>query len=236
MVAVGQALGYEADRMKGAKAAMSKALGSNREPIYVMRHGRTALDAMKRSDGWLDFPLTDDGRRGIIPAQQYLKDIPKPLVCIYAPDLKRNMETAEIIQSGMGIDPADIDVADEIKTWNLGKQLVGGKKTPNRPIVKFYMQHPDKTPEGGESMNAFCKRFMCWFENMAAEKRAGPVLMVLSGSNIRELSKYLMGDRELLDLDEGGLLKLTYSGKSWTGKVILGGKLQDGEDPFLYGS
>lgn len=233
---IGYASGHFADLAKGAKSAMGKALGSNKEPIYVMRHGRTALDALKRSDGWLDFPLTDDGRRGIIPAQQYLKDIPKPLVCIYAPDLKRNMETAEIIQSGMGIAPAEIEMSDEAKTWNLGKKLLGSKKYPNRPIVAYFMRHPDETPEDGESMNAFCKRFLGWFNAMAAEKRAGPVLCVLSGSNIRELSQYLTGDREALDLDEGGLMELNPKGKSWTGTVIMGGKHESGQEPSEYGS
>lgn len=235
MAQVGYASGYEADRVKGATAAMSKALGSDKEPVYVMRHGMTALDAMGRSDGWLDFPLTDDGRRGMIPAQQYLKDIKPPLVCIYAPFLKRNMETAEIIQSGLTPEPK-IEVSEEARTWNLGKKLLGSKKYPNRPVVKYYMEHPDETPEGGESLNAFYKRFMTWFEKMLSEKREGPILLVLSGSNIREISMHCTGDRETLDLDEGGLLELRPAGKSWTGTVILGGKEENGEDPSLYGS
>ena len=64
MTPTGYASGHHADLVKGAKSELSKALGTDKEPIYVMRHGRTALDALKRSDGWLDFPLTDDGRRG----------------------------------------------------------------------------------------------------------------------------------------------------------------------------
>ena len=236
MTPTGYASGHHANLVKGAKAELSKALGTDKEPIYVMRHGRTALDALKRSDGWLDFPLTDDGRRGIIPAQQYLKDIPKHLCCIYAPSLKRNQETAEIIQSGMGIDPPDIVTSDEAKTWNLGKKLLGSKKYPNRPIVEYYMKHPDETPEGGESMNAFCKRFLGWFKQLAGEKRAGPVLLVLSGSNIRELSQHLTGDREALDLDEGGLMELNHKGKSWTGTPIMGSKHESEEEPSVYGS
>ena len=58
------------------KALKADAAKGSDKHIYVMRHGRTALDAMKRSDGWLDFPLTDEGRRGTMKAQQYLKDLP----------------------------------------------------------------------------------------------------------------------------------------------------------------
>lgn len=236
MMKTGYASGLEADRAKGAKIAMGKALGSSKEPVYVMRHGRTALDTMKRSDGWLDFPLTDDGRRHLIPAQQYLKDIPKPLCCIYSPSLKRNMETAEIIQSGMGVDPADIVVDDDAKTWNLGKQMVGGKKAPNRPRVKHLMANPDETPEGGESLNDFYARFLKWFNRILDEKRAGPILLVLSGSCIREISLKLTGDRGKLDIDEGGLLLLRPAGGKWVGSVILGDKHESATDPRIYGS
>ena len=230
---IGHASGNEAT--KGAKTEMDKALSKGDEPIYVMRHGKTALDAMKRSDGWLDFPLTDEGRRGIIPAQQYLKDL-SPLVCIYAPPMKRNVETAEIIQSGMGIDEPDIVICEEAKTWNLGKQLIGSQKYPARPIVKYFMDHPDETPEGGESMNAFHKRFLTWIKGIMGEKRGGAVLIVLSGSSIRALSEHLTGDRESLELDEGGLMKMTPTGKMWNSNIIFGGKEQSEDDPTRYGS
>ncbi len=227
--------------MADAKDEIDKALKSEAEkerPIFVMRHGRTALDALKRSDGWLDFPLTDEGRRSIMKTHQYMKNLP-PLTHIHAPTLKRTHETAEIVQSGMGIDPPKIVDCDEARTWNLGKELIGNKKLPSKPIVKFYMRHPDKTPSGGESMNAFRERFFTWLEARMAEKREGPILLVLSGSNIREISDRLTGNRETLDLDEGGLLKLMPVGKMWTGSVVFGGKHTSEEEPdnlWSYGS
>jgi broad specificity phosphatase PhoE len=193
-------------------------------PIYVMRHGRTALDKLDRSDGWLDFPLTDDGRRGIMPAQQFLKSMPTPLACIYAPSLKRTTETADIIKSGMGSKPANVIVSDEARTWNLGIELIGSKKQPAKPIVKFYMRHPDKTPKDGESLNDFRKRFLTWFKKQMTEKKEGPILLVVSGSNIREISQLLTGNRDILDLDEGGLMKLQPIGKMWHGAIVMGGK------------
>jgi broad specificity phosphatase PhoE len=235
MARVGYAGGVEADRIRGATKAMGKALGNSKEPVYVMRHGRTALDALKRSDGWLDFPLTDEGRMGIIAAQQYLKDLPKPLACIYAPSLKRTMETAEIIQSG-DADPVDIDVVDAARTWNMGKKMLGSKKYPNKPIVKYYMEHPTEIPEEGESLNQFVKRFMGWLRGMMDEKRSGPVLLVTSGSNIREISQWLTGDRVALDLDEGGLMCLKPLGKTWHGTIVLGDKHDIETEPSAYSS
>ena len=37
--------------------------------LYIARHGKTALDPTHRSDGWLDLPLTDDGRVRLITMQ-----------------------------------------------------------------------------------------------------------------------------------------------------------------------
>lgn len=230
----GRVPGAQTELAEGGKFAMDKALGSSKEPVYVMRHGRTALDPLKRSDGWLDFPLSDEGRMGIIEAQQLLKELPKPLTCIYASSLKRTTETAHIIQSGAGVDPPCVEIDDAARTWNLGK-LSGSKKYPNKPIVKRYMANPDEKPDEGESLNAFRKRFMTWFKEILNEKRAGPILMVLSGSNIREISHYLAGGRDALDLDEGGLLELKPVGKTWQGTVLLGSK-QDDDEPSVYGS
>jgi broad specificity phosphatase PhoE len=195
--------------------------------IYVMRHGKTALDAMKRSDGWLDFPLTDEGRLGLIKAQQYLKNV--PLTCIYAASLKRTKETGEIIASGVLSNPS-VEIADELKTWNLGN-MMGTVKKPNKPIVKFYMSNPDEKPVGGESMSEFRKRFLPWLENLKEEVKegSGPVLVVVSGTNLREISQSLYGDVEVLNLDEGGLLCLQPSGDSWHSQVIFGHK-DDEED------
>ena len=71
--------------------------------IYVMRHGHTVLDVDKRSDGWLDMPLSDAGLESLIEAQQYLKMV--PLTKIIASDLKRTKQTAEVIESGTMSDP-----------------------------------------------------------------------------------------------------------------------------------
>jgi len=223
---------------EGAKAEVDAAVSSklDRSPVYVMRHGQTALDMLKRSDGWLDFPLTDDGRRGLLPAQRYLKDLPKPLTHIHAATLKRTKESAEIIKSGMGIDSPKIVLTEESRPWNLGKELIGSKKKEARPIVKFFMNHPDKVPSGGESLNAFRKRFMTWFKAKTAAESPGPILFVLSGSNIREISAHISGNKDIFDLDEGGLLALRPVGNMWSGTIICGGKDDSADHPSTYGS
>lgn len=188
--------------------------------IYLMRHGHTVLDVDKRSDGFLDFPLSDKGRLGVIDAQQYLKTI--PLVCIYAADLKRTSETAHIIQSGTMSSPK-IEKSDEGRTWNLGV-LAGTAKTQSKPKVELLIQDPDSRPMGGESFNEFKARFLPWFDKVSGKvaKSGKPALYVGSGSNLRLIGAAKLGDIDLLDLDEGGLAVLHSVDGEWHAEVVMG--------------
>lgn len=196
--------------------------------VYLMRHGCTVLDLERRSDGWLDLPLSNDGQLSVIPAQQYLKAI--PLSCIYAPSLKRTQETASIVASGNVSEP-DVETSDAAKTWNLGT-LAGVRKRYGHPAVQRLMGNPTEAPLGGESYADFKKRFMPWFKKrMAGAKSGGPILVVCSGSNLRCIGKELFGDTSALDMDEGGLAVLRLSGGAWHPEIIFGAKDEGPELP-----
>lgn len=201
--------------------------GALRKVLYIMRHGRTVLDDEGRSDGWLDYPLSDDGRIGLMPAQQFLKAV--PLKKVVTSSLRRCEETAHIIQSGvLSRPPMAID--EKTRTWNLG-HLIGTKKKPNKPVVKFFMDNPDKKPTAGESMNQFRKRFLSSVKRCLSEARSGkgPILLVVSGSGIREISRMLAGDTDRFDLDESGLMMIVPFRDKLHGKVIFGHKSEKGE-------
>ena len=187
------------------------------DTIYLLRHGRTAMDTVDRSDGWIDLPLSDVGRLGIIAAQQRLKDV--PLKAIYAPPLRRTQETAHIIRSGVLSEPKII-TADAAITWDLGK-LSGMSKRYSRPEVHKLIAHPAVSAPGGESYAKFGRRYMPWFYGrMASAKK--PFLIIGSGSNFRLLGDKLFGDPDSLNLDEGGLATLKHIGGDWRKEILLG--------------
>lgn len=193
----------------------------DKQRIFCMRHGQTALDDLHRSDGWLDLPLDDEGRKNVVVTlAENLKKI--PITRIYTASLKRTKETAEILKSGLPSDP-NIEVCDALKTWNLGS-MAGDPKKPNKKVVKELLSSPTKEAPDGESYNDFTERFDPFMERLQRKsKKDGPFLVILSGSNCRRLGEKLLGDRENLDIDESGLFVLqpNSSGK-WTAKVIKG--------------
>lgn len=199
----------------------------NASAVYVMRHGKTVLDDEKRSDGWLDYPLSDKGRRGLIEAQQYLKMA--PITETYTPTLRRAQETAHIVSSGILTRPP-LHLADELRTWNLGT-LIGSKKKPNKPLVQFFMDHPHETIPHGESQVHFFKRFLPYLWKLVdSAKTKGSYLVVTSGSNLRAIGISLVGDKDAFDLDEGGLMMLTAGPNKIQGRVLFGHKSGDDED------
>lgn len=196
-------------------------------PIYLLRHGRTAMDALKRSDGWVDLPLSDKGRMGLIEPQQYLKL--EPIMKIFTAPLRRTEETAHIVASGMMHKP-DVSPTSKAMTWNLGV-LAGAQKEQNRPKVKRLLANPDQVPLGGESYSAFKARYMRWFEKRAEQsvKAGKPILIIGSGSNLRLLSECLLGDKDILNLEEGGLAVLHCENGTWHAEVVFGDKAEKDE-------
>lgn len=193
----------------------------DKQRIFCMRHGQTAMDALHRSDGWIDLPLTDEGRKNVVVTlAKYLKKV--PITRIYTSPLKRTRETAEILKSGIVSDPKIIE-AENAKTWNLGS-MAGNPKKPNKKVVKNLIANPSEKAPDGESYDDFTGRFDTWLESLEKEsKENGPFAAVFSGSNCRRIGEKLLGDREDLDIDESGLfvIKLDNYG-NWTAEVVKG--------------
>ena len=116
-------------------------------------------------------------------------------------------------------------------TWDLGT-MAGDPKDPNKDKVRDLLQHPDSAPVDGESYNDFTERFDPWFEKQKADsKTEGPLLLILSGSNIRRISEQIMHDRAALNVGEAGLFVLyPEPGGQWTAQVITGDSDDQDED------
>lgn len=176
-------------------------------------------------------PLSDEGRNEVVRVlADHLKSI--PIVCVYCGTLKRKVETAHIIKTGLPSEPKVIQ-APEINTWDL-PFTAGGPKALNKPVVKYLISHPRIKPPAGESYGDFSLRFDTYMKKQMKDiesgKEEGPILDVLSGSNCRRLSELLFRDRDILDVDEAGLFMLYPAGDGkWSGMVVCGGAEEHGE-------
>lgn len=82
--------------------------------IYLLRHG---LDDERYIGGWSDGNLTDIGIKQINEVGQYLKDKNYQISKIYTSDIKRAVESAEIINKYLNV---EIICSEELRELNKG--------------------------------------------------------------------------------------------------------------------
>lgn len=81
--------------------------------VYVIRHGQSESNLTRRWTGWLDVPLTEQGRRDAQAAREYLKNIRFDKV--WSSDLSRAMETARIALPDMAFETTPL-----LREYNVG--------------------------------------------------------------------------------------------------------------------
>jgi broad specificity phosphatase PhoE len=74
--------------------------------VLLARHGETDDNvAPLRFQGWQDTPLNDTGRRQAFELAQKVADRQQPVASLWASDLSRARETADIVGAAIGLRP-----------------------------------------------------------------------------------------------------------------------------------
>ena len=87
--------------------------------IYLVRHGETEFNLVRRYQGWLDSPLTENGVAQAIAIGRRLAKLPDAATAeIVASPIGRAKRTAELIAAEMG--RADIAHDDRLREISIG--------------------------------------------------------------------------------------------------------------------
>ncbi len=124
--------------------------------LYILRHGRTDWNAIKKLQGQVDIPLNDEGRAMAKEAADKYRDV-RFDICFCSP-LVRAVETAKILLSGRNV-PVEYD--DRLKEISFGDNE--GLEYPKLPeghcIRTFFLDPAGYVPAaGGESVDDLIKR------------------------------------------------------------------------------
>ena len=127
--------------------------------IYIIRHGETDWNTIKRLQGRSDIELNDQGRRLARITAEALKDV--EFSRIYTSPLKRAKETALIMKRDREIpiieEPRIIEMS-----FGIYEGLCSGRDyyTIPDPNFSFFFTQPERyiPPEGAESIAELCKR------------------------------------------------------------------------------
>ncbi|XP_059644223.1 phosphoglycerate mutase-like protein 4 isoform X2 [Cornus florida] len=154
--------------------------------IIVIRHGETEWNANRRIQGHLDISLNEVGRQQAVAVGDRLSTEPKISV-VYTSDLKRALETAEIIARSCG--GLEVIKDPDLRERHLGDlQGVEYDEVPKvspKAYEAFTSHRTDQEiPGGGESLDQVCQR--C---TSSLQKIGERVAMVTHGGVVIALQK-----------------------------------------------
>ena len=144
--------------------------------LLLVRHGETDWNADGRLQGQTDRPLSDFGRRQAQRLADELAD--EELEAIYASDLSRARQTAEILGGRLGLAIVlDPDLRE--KDWGTWEGLTAIE----RDRVEFV----------GESTEAHQERILRALSRIAERHPGGRVLVVTHGGSMRRAQTAALG-------------------------------------------
>ncbi|MBR4667316.1 MAG: histidine phosphatase family protein [Butyrivibrio sp.] len=124
--------------------------------LYIMRHGKTDWNALKKLQGQVDIPLNEDGEKAARAAHEKYKDINFD-IC-YSSPLKRALKTAEIFLDGKD---TPIITDDRLKEMSFGafEGVTGYFDDPSCPINDLFTNPTAyKQRNGAESFEELSER------------------------------------------------------------------------------
>ena len=144
--------------------------------LLLVRHGETDWNAEGKLQGHTDRPLNDFGRRQATALADRLEG--EEVAAIYASDLLRAKETAEIVGARLGVSVAvDPDLRE--KNWGTWEGLTGDERLE----VEF----------AGESTEDHRDRTLRAIERIVARHPGERVIVVTHGGSVRRVQAAVSG-------------------------------------------
>lgn len=137
--------------------------------VYAIRHGESESNRSRCYSGWSQVHLTDRGREDAARAGRLLADV--PISRVYASDLPRALETAEIALPGRSA--IRREALRENHVGSFQDQSVAQCDARYGALSLQARQQRDYTPVGGENRSMMLARvaaFMRKLENLPLEE------------------------------------------------------------------
>ena len=160
--------------------------------LFLVRHGQSTWNQEHRIQGQLDPPLSDEGRRQARRLGQRLAG--RHFVAAYASDLKRALQTAELIGEAIGIEPIPLASLREIYLggWEGLNTEEMAQRYPDAWAAWAEEPSWDVVPDG-EGSRPFEARVSEAIDAILARHPQGDVLVVTHGGVIQVALHRIVG-------------------------------------------
>jgi len=151
--------------------------------LYVLRHGKTAWNKSGSLQGQLDVELSDEGRADAEKAAAALAKV--PFEAAYSSDLRRCVETAEIILGHRGVPLFKTEALreEDYGEWAGLNYAEIARRWPEQ-CAERERDRVNARPQGGETLGELQRRVMAKMNEIAATYSRGNVLVVTHGGPV----------------------------------------------------
>jgi len=200
--------------------------------LCLIRHGESLWNKENRFTGWVDVPLTDEGREQAKKAGEILKSLNIKFNIAYTSLLSRAIETLEIIIKTLGYNiPVIKDISLNERHYGdlqgLNKDKVA--EIYGKEQVRLWRRSLKVRPPNGESLEDTQKRTIPFFEraikgDLELNKN---VLVVAHGNSLRSIVSYIenLNEEQILNLEIEPAVPILYdydiNSKKFYNKRIL---------------
>ena len=156
--------------------------GTNMDTLYLMCHGDSRQDDVKRYIGQTDLPLNG---RGIEQAKYWQRKLSSvSFYGIYCSDLVRSLETARIIAQDREVQVCALPELREIRlgAWE-GLSVTEVRQRFPGEYEKRGENFPDYRPPNGESFSELRRRIVPVFERIVSEVEGNVLIVGHAGVN-----------------------------------------------------
>ncbi len=158
----------------------------------LVRHGQSTWNREHRIQGQLDPPLSDEGRRQAALLAERL--VNRSFVGLYASDLKRAFETAEILGAALGVAAVPRVRLREVflGEWEGLRTQEIAERFPD--AWASWVEEPDwDVVPGGEGAAAFDTRVSAELDEIVTRHAHGDILVVTHGGVIQVALHRIVG-------------------------------------------
>lgn len=153
--------------------------------IWVVRHGETPWNTVRRVQGWEDIALNEIGISQAHALGRHLAahtQPTQPIEAIYSSDLKRAHQTASIIGESLGLTP-QIEVGVRERNFGVLQGLIFHNMHEHQPeAAKIWASRdPDGVIPEGETLGTFHSRVVQAIDAIAARHTGQRVMVVSHG-------------------------------------------------------
>lgn len=149
--------------------------------LYLMRHGQTLFNVLKRKQGWCDSPLTELGIEQARGAGRWFAEHGMTFDHAYSSTSERAVDTLELVLAESGQGDLAYERVKGLKEWNFGSfEGLTEDVNPPLPYGDFYV------PFGGESEMAFRARLVETITELMRRPGHERVLMASHGAAVAQ--------------------------------------------------